>query len=99
MLALRYSILRILIFTAALFTFYLLGVRNPWILLVVAALVSMIASYLLLSDMRNDLARQIEDRMVKRQERLSAQHRDETDEDAEDEVQRSKHVESEDDFR
>ena len=86
---LRYSLLRLLIFFGVLALLWLLGLRDrdqQWMLLVLAALISMVLSYFVLARFREETTRQLQERLERRgqarQER--AAQSDEAAEDAED---------------
>ena len=85
---LRYTIFRLLIFSGCLVFFWLVGLRNDQILLLlVSAAASVILSFFLLRSQRNRFSEQIADRIEKRQEAKRAAREAgelETDEDAED---------------
>ncbi|SDP71530.1 Protein of unknown function [Pedococcus dokdonensis] len=90
---LRYSVLRLLIFFGVLSVLWLLGLRDQdqqWMLLVLAALISMVLSYFVLARFREEstaeLARRIQRRAEAKQSGAPAAHGvDEDAEDAEDE--------------
>ena len=66
---LRYTVLRLLIFFGCLLAFWLLGLRRPdqqLMLLVLAALSSVVLSYFLLRRERNDFSQRIADRVDQR---------------------------------
>ncbi len=63
---LRYSVLRIAIFIASLVVLSLLGVRKSVLMFVLAALISLILSYLLLRGPRDQLAQELADRVERR---------------------------------
>ena len=66
---LRYTVLRLLIFFGCLVFFWLVGLRNDQILLLlVSATVSVVLSFFLLRSQRDRFSEQIQDRMEKRQE-------------------------------
>lgn len=60
---LRYSVLRIAIFIASLVVLSLLGVRESVLMFVLAALISLILSYLLLGGPRDQLAQELANRI------------------------------------
>lgn len=82
----QYSLLRILIFLASLMLLWLAGLRNPLLLLLVAAAVSLLLSLFLLSGLRRRMSAEVVDRVERRQtrraERPTVQGRDEQAEDA-----------------
>ena len=66
---LRYTVLRLLIFFGCLVFFWLVGLRNDQILLLlVSATASVLLSFFLLRSQRDRFSEQIQDRMEKRQE-------------------------------
>jgi hypothetical protein len=66
---LRYTVLRLLIFFGCLVFFWLVGLRNDQILLLlVSAAVSVLLSFFLLRSQRDRFSEQIADRMERRQE-------------------------------
>jgi hypothetical protein len=66
---LRYTVFRLLIFFGCLVFFWLVGLRNDQILLLlVSATVSVILSFFLLRSQRDRFSEQIQARMEKRQE-------------------------------
>jgi hypothetical protein len=62
---LKFTVLRIALFLAALVVFYLIGARD-WLLLLLAAFVSLALSYVLLRAPREELAASIEKRAQQR---------------------------------
>ena len=87
---LRYSVLRLLIFFGVLSLLWLLGLRDrdqQWMLLVLAALISMVLSYFVLARFREESTRQIEARLAQRsrEREVPPVDSDEAAEDAEDE--------------
>ena len=65
---LRYTLYRLLIFFGCLLFFWLVGLRNDQVLLlVVSAVVSVVLSFFLLRSQRDQFSAQIADRMEKRQ--------------------------------
>ncbi len=62
---LKFTVLRIALFLAALVVLYLIGARD-WLLLILAALVSLALSYVLLRAPREELAASIEQRVSQR---------------------------------
>ena len=87
---LRYSVLRLLIFFGVLSLLWLVGIRDQWMLLVLAALISMVLSFFVLARFREEstaeLARRIERRAAaKRANAPAVSGVDEAAEDAEDE--------------
>ena len=87
---LRYSVLRLLIFFGVLSLLWLVGIRDQWMLLVLAALISMVLSFFVLARFREEstaeLARRIERRAAAKQAGTPAvSGADEAAEDAEDE--------------
>ena len=85
---LRYTVLRLLIFFGCLVFFWLVGLRNDQILLLlVSAAASVVLSFFLLRSQRDRFSEQIADKIEKRQEAKRAARETgglETDEDAED---------------
>ncbi len=69
---LRYSVLRIAIFIASLVVLSLLGVRESVLMFVLAALISLILSYLLLGGPRDQLAQELASRVEGRVKRRHA---------------------------
>jgi Protein of unknown function (DUF4229) len=66
---LRYTVLRLLIFFGCLLFFWLVGLRNDQILLLlVSAATSVLLSFFLLRSQRDRFSAQIADRLEKRQE-------------------------------
>ena len=66
---LRYTVLRLLIFFGCLLFFWLVGLRNDQILLLlVSAATSVLLSFFLLRSQRDRFSEQIQARMEKRQE-------------------------------
>jgi type II secretory pathway component PulM len=87
---LRYSVLRLLLFFGVLCALWLLGLRDrdqQWMLLVLAALISMVLSYFVLARFREESTRQIEERLARRSQARAQDDSasDEAAEDAEDE--------------
>jgi hypothetical protein len=86
---LRYSLLRLLIFFGVLALLWLLGLRDreeQLILVVAAALLSMVISYFVLRRFREDYSREIAEKLERRAEakqRKRAAQNDEAAEDAE----------------
>lgn len=73
--AFRYTIARITVFLACLLLFWLLGMRdNPLLLLLVATTVSMLISLFVLRGMREQFADQLAHRVEERTERKHAAH-------------------------
>jgi mannitol-specific phosphotransferase system IIBC component len=65
---LRYTLYRLLIFFGCLLFFWLVGLRNDQVLLLlVSAVVSVVLSFFLLRSQRDQFSAQIADRMEKRQ--------------------------------
>jgi mannitol-specific phosphotransferase system IIBC component len=65
---LRYTLYRLLIFFGCLLFFWLVGLRNDQVLLLlVSAVVSVVLSFFLLRSQREQFSAQIADRMEKRQ--------------------------------
>jgi hypothetical protein len=85
---LKYTVFRLLIFFGCLVFFWLVGLRNDQILLLlVSAAASVILSFFLLRSQRDRFSEQIADRIEKRQEAKRAAREAgelDTDEDAED---------------
>ena len=85
---LRYSVFRLLIFFGCLLFFWLVGLRNDQVLLLlVSATVSVVLSFFLLRSQRDRFSEQIAERVEKRQEakRAAREAGDrQTDEDVED---------------
>ena len=76
---LRYTLYRLLIFFGCLLFFWLVGLRNDQVLLLlVSAVVSVVLSFFLLRSQREQFSAQIADRMEKRQA-AKAQARDAAD--------------------
>lgn len=92
----RYSLLRILLFLAALLALWLVGLRNPLLLLLAAATISMVVSLFALSGMREAMSVEVASSVQRRHERGRQRRHDEvlTDEEAED-IEGSGGVESE----
>jgi hypothetical protein len=66
---LRYTVLRLLIFFGCLLFFWLVGLRNDQVLLLlVSAATSVLLSFFLLRSQRDRFSAQIADRLEKRQE-------------------------------
>jgi Protein of unknown function (DUF4229) len=63
---LRYTVLRIAIFIASLVVLSLIGVRKSLLMLVLAALISVILSFLLLGGPRDQLAQELARRVDER---------------------------------
>lgn len=87
---LRYAVLRVLVFAAALALLWLLGLRgedNLLLLVVGAALLSMVVSFVALRRFREDtsvrIAERLEHRAESRRSRAAGGSADEADEDAE----------------
>jgi membrane protein implicated in regulation of membrane protease activity len=86
----RYSLLRLLIFFGVLAALWLLGLREPEeqiLLLVLAAAISMLISFVVLKRFRDDYSRQINERLQQRaqaKQQRRTTHSDEQAEDAED---------------
>lgn len=79
----RYTILRLLFFVAALLLLYIVGLRG-WPLLILAALVSLVASFFALRGPRAQFAEQVQRKVSERQQRAEA-YRSAEDDDTEDE--------------
>ena len=83
---LQYTIWRLLIFFLFLLALLWLGVPQLWAV-VFAALFSMVTSFFLLARQREQMARQVEERVSRtrerRQQRLAGERTDEDEEDAE----------------
>ena len=76
---LRYTLYRLLLFFGCLLFFWLVGLRNDQVLLLlVSAVVSVVLSFFLLRSQRHQFSAQIADRMEKRQA-AKAQARDAAD--------------------
>ena len=72
---LRYTVLRLLIFFGCLLFFWLVGLRNDQILLLlVSAATSVLLSFFLLRSQRDRFSAQIADRLEKRQEAKRQAH-------------------------
>ncbi|HET8616014.1 MAG TPA: DUF4229 domain-containing protein [Actinomycetales bacterium] len=83
MTVLRYSVLRLLLFIACLLVLWLVGVREPVLLVALTAIASLTLSYFFLRGPRDAMAQTLADRAARRQRRPDA---DELAEDAEDET-------------
>ena len=88
MTVLRYSVLRLLLLFGCFFLLLLVGVRNPFVLIGLTAVISMTLSFFLLRGPRDAMAQTLADRAARRQERPDA---DELAEDAEDEAPPQNH--------
>lgn len=83
----RYSLLRILIFLATLGVLWLAGLKDPLLLLLVAATVSMLISVFALSGMRDRMSAEIVERRRQHDSDKAARARGTlTDEDVEDDA-------------
>ncbi len=82
----QYTIWRLLIFAVFLLGLLWLGVHEIWAL-IFAALFSMVTSFFLLARPREEMARQLEEKVARRraerEQKLAGQRTDEDDEDAE----------------
>lgn len=78
---LKFTALRIALFIAALVLLYLTGARD-WLLLLLAAVVSLALSYVLLRGPRDELAASLQERTSERLRRRSRADEDATAEDA-----------------
>lgn len=67
--AVRYSLLRILLFIGALLALWLAGLRNPLVLILVAATISMVISLFALSRMREAMSVEVAGRVEQRRHR------------------------------
>jgi hypothetical protein len=85
MTVLRYSVLRLLLLFGCLLVLWLVGVRNPLLLVVLTAVASITLSYFLLKGPRDAMAQTLADRASRRAGRTRVDV-DATDEDAEDET-------------
>jgi hypothetical protein len=85
MTVLRYSLLRLLLLFACLLVLWLVGVRNPILLIGLTAVVSMTLSFFLLRGPRDAMAQTLADRAARRRRGPDP---DELAEDAEDEQRR-----------
>jgi hypothetical protein len=83
MTVLRYSVLRLLLFIACLLVLWLVGVREPVLLVALTAVASLTLSYFFLKGPRDAMAQTLAARAARRQRRPDA---DELAEDAEDET-------------
>lgn len=79
----RYTVLRLLIFVAALLALFLVGFRS-WALLILSAGISLVVSYFALRGPREQFASQVQRKVEQRQERAEA-YRSAEDDDTEDE--------------
>ena len=71
--ALRYTLARLTVFLACLLVFWLVGLRdNPLLLLIVATTVSMLISLFVLRGMREEFADRVAHRVEERGERKAA---------------------------
>lgn len=66
MTVLRYSVLRLLLFFGCLLVLWLVGVRNPVLLIVLTAVISLGLSYVLLRGPRDAMAQTLADRAARR---------------------------------
>ena len=69
--AVTYTLLRVLIFLAALGVCYLLGARD-WLLVLLAVLVSGLASYVLLARQRDAMSTMVADKVRRVRDRIDA---------------------------
>ena len=69
---LRYSVLRLLIFFGVLSLLWLVGIRDQWMLLVLAALISMVLSFFVLARFREEGTTAIAERLQRRVEAKQA---------------------------
>ncbi len=77
----KYSLARLVLFVVSLAVLAWAG-AGPFVAVVGAALVSMLLSYVLLRSMRDQVSRQLSDRMARRLDRVAAVREDESVEDA-----------------
>jgi hypothetical protein len=66
MTVLRYSVLRLLLFFGCLLLFYLVGVREPVLLIVLTAVASLVLSYFFLRGPRDAMAQTLAERAARR---------------------------------
>jgi hypothetical protein len=86
----KYSVLRLALFVGSLIVLYAVGVRRSWLMLLLAAGISLALSYLLLGKQRDAVAQGIAERVNSRLERR--QGLGQSDADAEDaDVAASRH--------
>jgi hypothetical protein len=85
MTVLRYSVLRLLLLFGCLLVLWLVGVRNPVLLIALTAVVSLTLSYFLLKGPRDAMAQTLADRASRRAGRTRSDV-DAADEDAEDDT-------------
>lgn len=85
MTVLRYSVLRLLLLFGCLLVLWLVGVRNPVLLIALTAVASITLSYFLLKGPREAMAQTLADRATRRSGHTSSDL-DAADEDAEDET-------------
>jgi Protein of unknown function (DUF4229) len=85
MTVLRYSVLRLLLLFGCLLVLWLVGVRNPVLLIALTAVVSVTLSYFLLKGPRDAMAQTLADRAARRAEHTRADL-DDAAEDAEDDA-------------
>jgi hypothetical protein len=83
MTVLRYSVLRLLLLFGCLLVLWLVGVRNPVLLVVLTAVASVTLSYFLLKGPREAMAQMLADRAARRAGHTRSDL-DAADEDAED---------------
>lgn len=65
----RYTLARLFVFFACLLVLWLVGLRDPILLLLVAATLSLVLSMWLLSGMREQMSREVYDRVEARTQR------------------------------
>lgn len=80
---LRYTVLRLLIFVVALLALYAVGLRG-WLLLLLAALISLVVSFFALRGLRDQFAEQVQRKVSERQARAEAYRSAEDDDSDED---------------
>ncbi|WP_168583288.1 DUF4229 domain-containing protein [Gephyromycinifex aptenodytis] len=83
--AVRYSLLRILLFLGSLLALWLAGLHDPLLLILVAATISMLISLFALKDMRDAMSVEVAQRVEQRRNRNQERRHDDvlTDEEAE----------------
>ncbi|WP_226346645.1 DUF4229 domain-containing protein [Agilicoccus flavus] len=69
----RYTLARLFVFFACLFVLWLVGLRDPILLLLVAATLSLVLSMWLLSGMREQMSREVYDRVEARTQRKTSE--------------------------
>lgn len=85
MTVLRYSLLRMLVLFASMFALYLVGVRDPVLLIALTAVTSIVLSYFVLKGPREAMAQAVAERAGRRLPKAGS---DEAAEDGEDEARR-----------